>query len=1058
MGINYANKMMAALIAHIKYLKASGSYKTVITNGQLTGQMAGRYVYRFDSEFASNLDREGDIDLEINDSRIAAQIVSLKDKSVELSLATDCGQRIDRAAVVSNNYLLQEKLKERIDTHRKKAGVRLGDQLLEPHKGDPRDTSGKSLIKSNWDQSLNKQQHTALESALKNKITYIWGPPGTGKTKVIASIIDSYNQNGLSVLLLSNTNIATDEALYKTAAHFEQTDNSILRDGKVIRIGTIHHKQLEEEYSQYITKDSIIARKTAGIQEKIDEYEKQLSEQRQNKQEAKQRLAGVRVYARLISLVGIQRQEVANADFQIQELAEEPARNKMLIEENEQRWLEYKSRSRLKQILSLDSEGGFQGTEAELLSRQVLIPKEQEAWVIESEERRRELQKVEEQVENAKSALGGLNKRQLTKQLNDAIKTIGQLTKLLDNLQAQIKRLEGKIIKEAKLVAATLANSYLHSGVLEREYDCVIIDEISMSSPPAVWHAANMAKSRVVVVGDFMQLPPIAQYRADKDDQSSDEGRIRKALINKWLKQDIFQLSGLQEAIKDSQQKLPSNLVALQRQYRMQKPIADLVNHLVYGRYRGGLFALETGLAGTNDKDKLLSGAHLAVCDTGEQKPYVSYTANRSQYCILQAVLTTILAQKAIQKGYSKIGITSAYRAQANLIQMILKDKGLEQQVEANTIHSFQGGEKSLMILDITTPEGSSMYDNDYQREETEKLLNVALSRAQEECIIVGNVKAIRANHSKVSPVRSILDYLEKNDFPFRAAEYFSDASVQATEINHTLEQITPMFNPDGFYIFTEENFYNYFKYDLKKAQKEIIIVSPYMTVHRINDLMGMLDGARRKGINVFVLTRSLGEQDEIMAKQAQEAMEKLAAQRIIVLPLNENLHQKLAFLDRRVFWSGSLNILSWRNTRESMLRQDPSEHAIAELLANLNLDKNIGEIGENNFRKCENCNGIGAYYWHKGRQIYCLSCKRDPQGSSAGPKLFNRFSGRSSMNRQGSDSQTAKPPSCPKHKLLMRKRKNSKDGSFFWGCPKYSDDKCRETRPMDGKGGVSDE
>ena len=54
--------------------------------------------------------------------------------------------------------------------------------------------------------------------------------------------------------------------------------------------------------------------------------------------------------------------------------------------------------------------------------------------------------------------------------------------------------------------------SYSNKKILSREYDCVILDEASMAPLPAIYSAASIAKKKVVLVGDFFQLPPIAKH------------------------------------------------------------------------------------------------------------------------------------------------------------------------------------------------------------------------------------------------------------------------------------------------------------------------------------------------------------------------------------------------------------------------------------------------------------------------------------------------------------------------------------------------------------------
>jgi superfamily I DNA and/or RNA helicase len=61
-----------------------------------------------------------------------------------------------------------------------------------------------------------------------------------------------------------------------------------------------------------------------------------------------------------------------------------------------------------------------------------------------------------------------------------------------------------------------------------------MLDEASMAPIPALWLAARLADSNVVVVGDVRQLPPIKQSR--------------HPLAQKWLGRDIFDVSRIRPA------------------------------------------------------------------------------------------------------------------------------------------------------------------------------------------------------------------------------------------------------------------------------------------------------------------------------------------------------------------------------------------------------------------------------------------------------------------------------------------------------------------------------
>jgi len=87
----------------------------------------------------------------------------------------------------------------------------------------------------------------------------------------------------------------------------------------------------------------------------------------------------------------------------------------------------------------------------------------------------------------------------------------------------------------------------------------------------------------------------------------------------------------------------------------------------------------------------------------------------------------------------SDIGIIAPYNAQVVQILQILRQVSREHEIDLNdvkvsTVHSFQGQEKRVIVVDFTD-------DNIEPSHLTAKwqLINVALSRAKEQLIIVGN-------------------------------------------------------------------------------------------------------------------------------------------------------------------------------------------------------------------------------------------------------------------------------------------------------------------------------
>ena len=76
-----------------------------------------------------------------------------------------------------------------------------------------------------------------------------------------------------------------------------------------------------------------------------------------------------------------------------------------------------------------------------------------------------------------------------------------------------------------------------------------------------------------------------------------------------------------------------------------------------------------------------------------------------------------------------------------------------------------------------------------YDRENADKLINVALSRTRQECLIIGNCRAIVEKHQSSSPTRKMLDYIRASGRPFLdASKVVKQLIVSSSESNQTAE------------------------------------------------------------------------------------------------------------------------------------------------------------------------------------------------------------------------------------------------------------------------------
>jgi phosphatidylserine/phosphatidylglycerophosphate/cardiolipin synthase-like enzyme len=121
--------------------------------------------------------------------------------------------------------------------------------------------------------------------------------------------------------------------------------------------------------------------------------------------------------------------------------------------------------------------------------------------------------------------------------------------------------------------------------------------------------------------------------------------------------------------------------------------------------------------------------------------------------------------------------------------------------------------------------------------------------------------------------------------------------------------------------LYDEKSFYETFLRDLEGSKNEVIIESPYITSKRAKMLIPVFSRLLSRGVKIYVMTRDPQEHEDNMEYQSEEAICQFERMGVQVLLCVGNHHRKLAILDRKILWEGSLNILSQGYSREIMRR-----------------------------------------------------------------------------------------------------------------------------------------
>jgi phosphatidylserine/phosphatidylglycerophosphate/cardiolipin synthase-like enzyme len=137
-----------------------------------------------------------------------------------------------------------------------------------------------------------------------------------------------------------------------------------------------------------------------------------------------------------------------------------------------------------------------------------------------------------------------------------------------------------------------------------------------------------------------------------------------------------------------------------------------------------------------------------------------------------------------------------------------------------------------------------------------------------------------------------------------------------------------------------QNTFYTAFERDLLRAQYEVIIESPFITRRRINNMMPIFARLRGRDVSIVINTRNPKEHSGSYYHQALSAVIEMQELGIKVLYTTGH-HRKLAIIDRKVIYEGSLNILSFSDSCEIMRRIVSSTEAV-RLLKFIGLTKYV--------------------------------------------------------------------------------------------------------------------
>ena len=120
--------------------------------------------------------------------------------------------------------------------------------------------------------------------------------------------------------------------------------------------------------------------------------------------------------------------------------------------------------------------------------------------------------------------------------------------------------------------------------------------------------------------------------------------------------------------------------------------------------------------------------------------------------------------------------------------------------------------------------------------------------------------------------------------------------------------------------IFDKHNFFPVYLTDIENALKQVLIVSPFVTKKRVLQMMQHFNMILKKQVKIIIITRPADDFEGNKKIMLEKIFIILRDAGVQVL-FKSNIHQKFAIIDEKTTWYGSINLLSFGYSEESIMR-----------------------------------------------------------------------------------------------------------------------------------------
>ncbi len=306
------------------------------------------------------------------------------------------------------------------------------------------------------------------------------------------------------------------------------------------------------------------------------------------------------------------------------------------------------------------------------------------------------------------------------------------------------------LISSSNIVAGTCLGVMSVPGRNEITYDLCIVDEASIATPTEVLVPMSRAR-RTVLVGDNKQLSPF------QDPELKSSGLLKQYGLSAADQQTTL-FKHLTEHLPDELHKV------LKSQHRMLPEIGDMISECFYdGQLKSFPRSPDPALASTLPKPVIWKSTSRAPNRSSRTVGTSHY--NELEVKIIERILTRMDfdIQHGKWKGQQRsVAVLTGYGEQRRRLQMAVDTSKHKwnsfSRIFVNVVDAFQGREADLAIFSVTRSDVKGLgFLKELER------INVALSRAKERLVIVGDHSYCMQAEGDKNPLKDIIDYMQRH-------------------------------------------------------------------------------------------------------------------------------------------------------------------------------------------------------------------------------------------------------------------------------------------------------